>query len=252
MTTDVDICNRALDEIGARVVVTTLSENTPQGKACSRQYDPMRRQLLRAAPWGFARKTAALTPLGLLTDNPPASPYPWLAKYAYPADCEKVRYVLPTPTSFNVVGVPNVSDIGFNPYVMPSRSNRFLPAYDDTGATPAKVLLSNLPLLTCVYTVDVVNPDLFDVLYTNALVMALANKLVMPLSGNVKLKASYAQLAEQAILQARAVDGNEAVPSTSHTPDWITTRGIAPYGFAGTEFNQGLCYGFDENINWGM
>jgi hypothetical protein len=85
MTTDVDICNRALAEIGARVIIASLAEATPAAKNCNLLYNPMRQQILRAAPWAFARKTLAITPIGLLTDNPPASPYPWLAKYLYPA-----------------------------------------------------------------------------------------------------------------------------------------------------------------------
>lgn len=250
-TTDVDICNRALDEIGARVIIASLAENTPQAKVANRQYTTMRQQILRAAPWAFARKTLAQTPLGLLTDNPPASPYPWLAKYTYPADCLKVRYILPTPSNPVVSGVPNVSDVGFNPYLMPSRSFRFLPAYDDSVLPATKVLLSNVVNITTIYTVDVTDPDLWDSRFTNAMVMGLANKFVMPLSGNVKLKSSFAQLADQAINEARATDGNEAIPSTDHTPDWIITRGVTPV-VPGFDMNMGFWWGADENISWGM
>lgn len=255
MTTDVDICNRALGEIGARTLIASLAEATPAGRACALNYDTMRRQILRAAPWGFARKTLQLTRLGLLTDTPPASPYPWLAKFVYPADCLKVRYVLPTPAATSTPGVPNVSDMGFGQSAMPSRNNRYLPAFDDSVVPSKKVLLSNLSDVTCIYTADVVDPDLWDDLFANALVMGLANKLVMPLSGNVKLKSSYAQMAEQSILTARAVDGNEAVPSTDHTPDWITARGITGHAnasFAGSGFNLGSWFGADDNIAWGM
>lgn len=252
MTTDVDICNRALAEIGARVIIASLAEATPAAKNCNLLYNPMRQQILRAAPWAFARKTLAITPIGLLTDNPPASPYPWLAKYLYPADCLKVRYILPTPTATAVSGVPNVSDVGMNPYAMPSRNNRFLPAYDDTTLPAKKVLLSNINNITLVYTVDVIDPTLFDALFQDALVMGLANKLVMPLSGNVKLKNGFAQMAQQSILTARAVDGNEAVPSTDHTPDWIVTRGVGPIAGQVPGFTGGSWFGGDEDINWGM
>lgn len=252
MTTDVDICNRALAEIGARVLIASLAEATPAGKNCTLFYNPMRQMILRAAPWAFARKTSAIVPVGLLTDNPPASPYPWLAKYAYPADCLKVRYILPTPTPTTSPGVPNVSSVGYNPYAMPSRSNRFLPAYDDSALPATKVLLSNIVNINLVYTVDVTDPTLFDPLFTDALVMGLANKLVMPLSGNVKLKQGFAQMAEASILTARAADANEAIPSTDHTPDWIMTRGATPNASMAPGFTGGNWFGGDENINWGM
>lgn len=250
--TSVDICNRALDEIGARVVIASLAEATPQAKACSRQYDPMRQQLLRTAQWGFARKTLAVTPIGTLTANPPTSPYPWLAKYAWPADCLKMRYILPTPTAIGGGGIaPNVSTLNANPYLMPSRKNRFLPAYDDSSNPAVKVLLANIINITLVYTVDVTDPNLFDNLFQNALVMALASKLVMTLTGNVRLKASYAQLAQQSINEARAADGNEAIPSSDHTPDWVATRDIGGLVLPGGDFTMGYCWGADENVAWG-
>lgn len=249
--TSVDICNRALDEIGARVIIASLAENTPQAKAASRQYDSMRQQILRSAPWAFARKSVAVTPIGLLSAVPPTSPYPWAAKYTYPADCLKVRYILPTPGT-DTGTAPNVSSSSVIPFIMPSRKNRFLPAYDDATLPATKVLLSNVVNINIIYTVDVVDPNLFDPLFQNALVMGLANKLVLPLSGNVKMKASYAQLSQQAILDARVADGNEAVPSTDYTPDWMAVRGGGMLAVPGFDFNLGSWWGGDEDIAWGM
>lgn len=255
MTTVVDICNRALDEMGARVLITTMAEATPQGKVATRQYDTMRKQLLRAAPWGFARKTALLVNEGLLSANPPTSPYPWLAKNTYPTDCLKMHYILPQPTNVAVEGVPNVSDILYAPWCAPSRSYRYLPAYDPGTTSPVvaphRVILTNITPVLGIYTVDVIDPNLFDELFTNALVMALANKFVMPLSGNVKLKSSYAALADQAITAARVTDANEAVPTTEHVPDWIAVRG-AGGGYATPGSEIGMWYAGHDNMNWGM
>lgn len=252
MTTDVDICNRALDEMGARVIIASLGEATPQAKACTRQYTALRQQILRSAQWGFARKSLIAVPTGLLSANPPTSPYPWAAKYAYPADCLKVRYILPTPTANGGGGIaPNVSSLTPNDWMMPSRRNRFLPAYDDAVLPATKVLLSNVVNINIIYTVDVVDPDLWDSLFTNAMVMGLANKLVMTLSGNVKLKGTYAQLAQQSILDARVADGNEAIASSDHTPDWIATRGIGQLMLPNFDFNLGSWWGADEDIAWG-
>lgn len=257
MTADVDICNRALGEIGARLVINSLTETSPAAVQCRLQYNPLREQLLRTAPWGFARKTLALTTLGLLTDSPPASPYPWLAKYAYPADCLKVRYILPPPYGLasDLNGEPDVSSGLVVPWCAPSRQWRYLPAYDDTVSPPRKVLLANVQSALCVYTVNVTDPDLFDALFTNALVMALANKLVIPLSGNVGMKQGYAALAEQAILQARAVDGNEAIPTSDHVVDWMAVREASWYpnwGVGGDSFALGSWWGGYENMSWGM
>lgn len=253
--TSVDICNRALDEIGARVLISALGEATPQGKVALRQYDPTRQQLLRAAPWAFSRKTALLVNEGLLSAVPPTSPYPWQASNTYPLDCLKMHYILPQPTSQQVAGVPSVGDTLFAPWCAPSREFRYLPAYDP-GSTlfpgAHRVLLTNVSPVLGIYTVDVTDPNMFDVLFTNALVMALANRFVMPLSGNVKLKMSYAQMAQAAITEARVADGNEAVPSTSHTPDWIQARGLGGRVPGNLTFEGGMWYSGFDDINWGM
>lgn len=253
--TSVDICNRALNEIGARVLLTSLGEATPQGKTATLQYDTMRRQLLRAAPWGFARKTDLLIVEGTLAANPPTSPYPWQAKNTYPADCLKAHYILPQPTNTLVAGVPSVGDQLFAPWCAPSRNFRYLVAYDPGSAGfpgAHRVILTNTNPTLLVYTVDVTDPNQWDELFTNALVMALANKFVVPLSGNIKLKAGYAQLAEAAITQARVADGNEAVPSTDHTPDWIAARGFAGGIPGGPSTEMGMWYNGWDNVSWGM
>lgn len=258
MTSEVDVCNRALSEIGSRTLISSLSEASPAGVQCALQYNALREQLLRAAPWGFARKTLALTTLGTLSAVPPTSPYPWLVKYLYPADCLKMRYILPPPIpALNPNVVPDVSSVPlFSPWCAPSRQWRYLPAYDDTESPPRKVLLANVLSALGVYTANVTDPDLWDPLFTNALVMALANKLVIPLSGNVAMKESYFKLADQAVMQARAVDGNEAIPTTDHVVDWIATRAVGGWPFNGAGLGGGDAlgswYSGYDNVGWGM
>ncbi len=263
MTTDIDICNRALSEIGTQFLITALDDSSPAASQCTLQYAALRQQLLRAAPWGFARKTLALTALGYLSDTPPASPYPWLVKYTYPADCLKMRYILPPPIPpLDPDVVPSVSSQPlFAPWCAPSREWRYLPGFDpgDPDADPpteaSKVILANVIGALGVYTADVEDPDLFDPLFTNALVMMLADKLVIPLSGNVGMKQAYVSLAKDAVMQARAVDGNEAIPSTNHVVDWMAARLAGGYpfnggGLGGPELGQ--WYSGYDNIGWGM
>ena len=72
----VDICNMALSEIGARVKITNLTTDTgPAAVHCNIWYDQLRKQLLRSAPWGFARYTIVLTPTGSILNNPSDNQY---------------------------------------------------------------------------------------------------------------------------------------------------------------------------------
>jgi len=246
MTTDVDIVNLAISEIGKGPLITALDQSSPAAIQASLQYNPMRQQLLRAAPWGFARKTIVMDQIGLLVDG--TAPYPWQAKYTYPEDCLKMRYVLPPPFPTTDVD-PDVSSTVLAPWCMPSRSFRYIVAYDETEGdndtiVTSKVVLSNLIGAYGVYTADVEDPGLFDPLFQNALVMALANKFVMPLTGNVGLKQGYAKLANEAVMEARATDGNESIPSTDHSVDWMVARNSG-YNYTNT---SGVGPG---GVNWG-
>lgn len=259
MTADVDIANRALSEIGARTVISSLAETSPAAVQCRLFYNTLREQLLRTAPWGFARKTLTLTTLGLATDTPPTAPYPWLVKYAYPADCLKVRYILPPPFVTSDTA-PNVSSGLVTPWCGPSRQWRFLKSYDDTVSPARTVLLSNVLSALCVYTVNVTDPDLFDPLFTNALTMLLADKLVIPLSGNVGMKESYVKLAMMAVTDARVADGNESITTSDHVVDWIATRGVGSVnngfgslGVGGVDWgSMGQWYGGNDSAGWSM
>lgn len=257
MTSATDLCNRALSEIGARVLISDFNtESSPAAVQCKLFYDTMREQCLRSAPWGFARKTLSLTTLGLLANDPPDSPYPWQAKYAYPSDCLKMRYVLPPPFPVQLNNsVPNVSSGIIAPWCPPSRQWRYLVSMDDTVSPPRRVVLSNVIAAIGVYTANVEDPDLFDPLFTNALTMALASKLVIPLTGNVGMKGDFVKLAEASITAARVADGNEAVPTSDVIVDWMVARGTPSY------FNQwGVGQGFGlgdwnwsfDNIQWSM
>jgi len=57
--TDVDICNSALDELGLEPI-KSLDEGSKRAKLCKRNYSIIRRKMLRAHPWNFARKRTTL------------------------------------------------------------------------------------------------------------------------------------------------------------------------------------------------
>lgn len=254
-----DQCNAALSEIGTRSTITSLEENSTEAINCKIWYHRLRRQLLRCAPWGFARMQLSLSELGdLIPDN--TSPYPYLFKYAYPSSTIKFRYVVQPPPQYaaGTITPPQVGAVGTSTmYLSPSRANRYVVANDlDAQGNQRRVILTNVCQAIGVWTGDVTDPSLFDDLFSNALISSLAYRLVIPLSGNVGMKKDFQAEAENAILQARVADGNEAVASSDHTVDWIATRGVsAGGGFAfgglgGATWGNWNC-GYD-NMAWGM
>lgn len=252
-TTKEQICNQALSDIGSKVLLVNFAtDTTPVSVQCRLWYDTMRQSLLQAAPWGLARKLAPLTKLALLSDLPmPTDMYPWLVKYTYPTDCLRVNYLLPPPLPPLPDGTPNVSGgpIFSNPWGMPSRANRFIASYDENVSSPRKVLLSNLIGAYGVYVKDVVDPTFFDASFAKALVAAMSYKLVMPVTGNIGMKSLFAKIAEDEITKARVKDGNEAVTTSDHVPDWIAGREFAP-PLTGS-FALGDWYNGWLDMNWG-
>lgn len=248
MPSPIDICNMALSEIGTRSTIAAFDEGSAESEQCSVWYDSLREMLLRAAPWGFSRAQANLALLGTLGEN--TSPNPWPYKYLYPADALRVRYMLP-PQPNNSGLIPNDALLS---YCGPSRANRFIIGNDlDEFSNQRKVVLTNVKDTQAVYIIDVQDVSLFDASFRIALVGLLAFKLVIPLTGNAGMRRDFALSAQDAINSARAADGNEAISSTDHTPDWISARG----GDSGNPYADPLWgqlgswfVGWD-NISWG-
>lgn len=244
MTSVADICNQALAEIGARATITSLDDPSKEAAACKIFYDSCRVQLLRAVHWGFARMTQPLTELGNLQAG--TSVYPWAYKYAYPADCIRLRYVLcQPPTGYTP---PVGESLFFNSFQMPSRDNRFLVSNDGTQ----RVILSNVQNAIAVYTFDNTDLDTWDSFFGNAMNSALAARLAIAISGNVGMKQQFEAEAAQSIIDARVADANETLSSTDHTPDWIRARGVPAYAGPIGVYGLGMWYqGYDTGA-WGM
>lgn len=84
MASEVQICNLALLEFG-ELQITSLNDNTKEGRACKVLYPLLRDELLYAHPWNFALKRADITPE---VSTSPAFEYDYA--YTLPADCLRV------------------------------------------------------------------------------------------------------------------------------------------------------------------
>ena len=215
---------------------------------------------------------------------------PWQFEYAYPVDAIKARFVpannvtpnAPTPQG-NISQPPNVPQTTVA-NAIPLTGYRLLPArfligldwnYPvTTGPAPPwgnapewwgvsgegpinrTVVLTNVQNASLVYTALVVYPDEWDVSFQEAMVQYLAAHLALPLSKDKKfglaLQAAAEAKAKAAIMQARINDGNEGVPVSDISVDWMKIRasggGPRLYGDWGSGWGDGpgvWGYGFD-------
>ena len=281
------ICNQALDAAMIDFTLGDIEEGTREAQVCLRAYRECLSQLLRGAPWDFARKQV---PLLLLADATGQTanvgttvPSPqFVYEYAYPIDCARVRYIpwnpflnagAPAGNISTDTTVPLTTNQGTPMLGQAIRPSRFLitndPNYSaaagssymfNQGQSPVgnTVILSNVPQATCVYTFEALYPSLWDHLFRAAMVAYLASEIVGPLTKDkrfaVSLRTQQIAIAKQKIMEARVADGNEMTASSDITVDWMQYRrvggtwtGIGPYGGSGAPGDWG-CWG---GAGWG-
>ena len=121
MTTLTDIVNRSLQVVGTRTTVTDselATNSTNEAIQANLCLIPIRRQLLRMAPWDCGLKTANLTYISSVPGTPentspattlwtPGQPTPpWAYEYQYPVDCLRACWIIPATQTGYAGGIP--------------------------------------------------------------------------------------------------------------------------------------------------
>lgn len=142
--TSVDICNLALDLIGAEGILTSLADKTKEGRLCTRNYDPSRRSVLTLHPWKFASNRV------ILTASVTIPAFKYTTQYDLPADCLKPRLL-------------NDSD-------------------EDWVREGAELFTFTTGMANLTYTKDITDPTLFDAQFCDVLAYHLAKKMAYALT----------------------------------------------------------------------
>ena len=236
MSSPTDIVNMALDSIGCTTTIQSVNPPAPPNsvaaQAASRNYQTQVDAVLRSANWNCTRQQGplALVAAALGTpENPdgttlPIPPLPWLYEYAYPADCLKLRFVIPTVAT-SVNSTPVMTGVGGAYNRRAQTAIPFVPNISqDAGGNDVRTILTNAPNAQAIYTRRIQNPDLWDPQLKTAIIATLAAVLVAPLNMDKALMSQKIQLAVGMITQARIADGNEGITSSDHMPDWMQVR----------------------------
>lgn len=221
----VQIANMALDVIGTRSSIQSLSEGSNESNAISRHIDNAVDAVLRACHWNFARKQVPLTLLQDATQAQPV-PTPWLYEYAYPSDCVLMRQLMPMIQVQPVQPVTTPgSPAGVSAYGPPVR---FLMGTDlDFSGNPIEVLLTNQPQAIGVYTFRNLNTAMWDALFVQAFAAYLGARVCMTLTGDKTTMRMALAEAQQYAVDAQRMNGNEGLTVIDHMPDWVRVRGYA-------------------------
>ena len=285
-----DVANQALDAIAINFELGDIEQGGRVPNVLLRAYGQCRGQLLRAAPWAFARKQSPLLLLadatgqtaGVGTQVPSTQ---FIYEYAYAIDCARIRYIPwnpfynPGAPSGNITpadpAAPIMTGLTQNGAVgQRIRPSKYLVTNDPNysaaqgsnaaalqGQSPQgnTVILSNVPQASCVYTFDALYPSLWDHLFRAAMVAYLAQEVALPLwvdkdrKMGMELRAQQIAITKEKLLQARIADGNEMFVSSDIPVDWIAARNTGGAG-GGFGFGPGIIagYGLDGTIGcWG-
>lgn len=176
-----DICNAVLARIGYKLRIGNMLEGSPASKLFLDIYGQTRDDLLRSADWGFAEKITTGTITG-------SAPSPWLYQYTYPSDCLRLRQLFsPTYTS---------------------DTNNPLPTLFRIGNNGAEVIWSQTQTATLVYTSQVTNPAMWEPMFIEALIEALARRAAPGLAklDQAGLAAATAEAQAEQATQAAAME----------------------------------------------
>jgi hypothetical protein len=166
--TDTEVANKALDHLGEPRINDIDDDTDATAIKCEEHFDDSRKYFLREAAPGFARKEVALAISA--GETLPTEMYDYI--YGYPSDCIGIRQIY----NPNGVDAPRVVfEIG-------NHSNK-----------TSQVILTDQEDAILIYTVDVVNLNLYSPDDILALSYALAWHIAMPITRNRELRQEMQQ-----------------------------------------------------------
>lgn len=189
MASEVEICNRALQRVGAKRIAA-LDGSDKESRECLVAYAPLRDFLLRSHPWSFAIKRAALAadsdaPIGTDSETPNA-------QYTWPTDA--LRILLPKSTSLD--------------WIIEGR----------------KILTSDAAPLYVRYIARITDPNTMDPMFRESLSCLIGDAICEPLTQSNTKRAGIRADLRDIIAEARRTNAIEKPPVESADDDWDTGR----------------------------
>ena len=194
MATQVDICNMALANIGAKGDIASIDEGSVESRRCLTYYDNTRDIVLRDFHWNFATTFLALSLSGTAVGD-------WSYSYAWPANCIKFRNIHPATS-----GVKVKYEIVFDP------------------ASGSKYINTDEEDAVGVYTYQVADELVFDELFVEAFAWKLAARLALPVTRSAQAMREAERTYQLYLSNARATSADEEDPHTEALNDISGSR----------------------------
>lgn len=197
---DVQIAKLALQHIGDRFAIESLSEASTEAEQINLVYDNVRDSLLREHPWKFALR---YTSPAALSGTPPAQ---WSYMFTYPSGALRIWRIVNPLDPRGTLLPPLKWTVGRN-------------------SADAKVLMTDEAEPEFEYTATVTDVTEFDANFVLAFSWRLAETVARSLTLDEGIVERTRRDAAVQISAAKANDSNEGVTEEQNRdPDWIRNR----------------------------
>ena len=202
MTTQVQICNRALTNYVGKGRINSIDENTPAARQCKINYDDTLQTVLEMHDWLFARSRPALA---LLANDRPDE---WCYRYKKPNAALAIRWVN-------------------DPLVAHEAIQR-----NDDPQAPVQIegdsIYSDVPDAYASITVLIEDTSKFPMYFANCFSAMLASNIAFILTEDMKrVRGAMDQFTMLLDLGAALDENMEPAQTIFNAPDWLTDRGIS-------------------------
>ena len=169
MASVVEICNGALNQLGATTILS-LTEDSKNARLCNSRYTQVRDALFRSHPWNCLQKRVQIA----ADTTAPA----WGFTYAYtlPADCLRLLKILDYDSNYKVEG---------------------------------RKILSNTSSMKILYVGRVTDPNEYDELLRETLSASLGADIAFGVTSNNQTATNMYNLFKEKLRDARFVDSTE-------------------------------------------
>ena len=193
MASVVDLCNRALDLLGA-ANITSLTENSKEARLCNGNFDDVRDAVLHSHPWNIAITRRALAKD---TDTPA---FGFSFQYSLPTD----------PFCLRVLSFWN------------SNVNNDVAAYDSNVMfkIEGRKVLSNEGTCNIIYIGRVTDTEQYDSLLNKAISARLAAEIAYNITGSNSVSQGMIAIYEDRLKEAKGVDSMEGFPEQPQADDF--------------------------------
>jgi len=191
MASVVDICNSALNLLGASTI-SALTDDSKNARLCNQRYEPVRNRIFRSHAWNCLTKRVELA------KDSAAPVVEYANQYTLPSDCLRVLKVH--------TGVTDSIESQID--------------YQVEG----KKIKTNEGTIFLIYIALITDPNIYDVYLQESISHQLAADLAYAVTNNATLANTYMQRADERLREARFIDSTENTLGTIESNEFTNAR----------------------------